>query len=101
MLLCTDGPMLLKLKASCCVAKSPDVQYSSLDLHLVHQPFCEFSPASCGRIPVKMHVLHDLTQLSFAGDQSQQYVIDFDEKSGPDPLGDMLMKVSGLPLPLS
>ncbi|KAL3158804.1 hypothetical protein ABBQ32_011531 [Trebouxia sp. C0010 RCD-2024] len=26
------------------------------------------------------------------GNQAQQYVIDFDEKSGPDPLGDMLMK---------
>lgn len=29
-----------------------------------------------------------------AGDQAQQYVIEFDEKSGPDPLGDMLMKVN-------
>lgn len=26
------------------------------------------------------------------GDKSQQYVINFEEKSGPDPIGDMLMK---------
>lgn len=31
---------------------------------------------------------------SVLGDQAQQYVIDFEEKSGPDPLGDMLMKVN-------
>lgn len=28
-----------------------------------------------------------------AGDKSEQYVINFEEKSGPDPIGDMLMKV--------
>ena len=28
------------------------------------------------------------------GDQAQHYTIDFEEKSGPDPLGDMLMKVN-------
>lgn len=27
------------------------------------------------------------------GEQDQQYTLQFDEKSGPDPLGDMLMKV--------
>lgn len=28
-----------------------------------------------------------------AGDKSEQYVVNFEEKSGPDPIGDMLMKV--------
>ncbi|DBA66928.1 TPA: hypothetical protein ACH3X2_002044 [Trebouxia sp. C0005] len=26
------------------------------------------------------------------GDQSEQYIVNFEEKSGPDPIGDMLMK---------
>ncbi len=31
-----------------------------------------------------------------AGNKSEQYVVNFEEASGPDPLGDMLMKVSCL-----
>ena len=27
------------------------------------------------------------------GEEGQQYTLQFDEKSGPDPLGDMLIKV--------
>lgn len=30
------------------------------------------------------------------GEQDQQYTLQFDEKSGPDPLGDMLMKVCSI-----
>lgn len=37
--------------------------------------------------------------LFLAGDQAQHYVLDFDEKSGPDPLGDMLMKVNRQAVP--
>jgi hypothetical protein len=29
----------------------------------------------------------------YAGDKSKQYIVNFEEKSGPDPIGDMLMKV--------
>ena len=34
-----------------------------------------------------------------AGDKSEQYVVNFEEKSGPDPIGDMLMKVQ-IPTPV-
>ena len=38
-------------------------------------------------------LMADVAACPYAGDKSEQYVVNFEEKSGPDPIGDMLMKV--------
>ena len=88
--------MLPTLKARCCLAMSSDVQFPIKVLNDVHQSY-DITPLHV-HAAINTPVSHKLTQSCDSGDQSQQYVVDFDEKSGPDPLGDMLMKVSGVPI---
>ncbi len=38
-------------------------------------------------------LIADVAACPYTGHKSEQYVVNFEEKSGPDPLGDMLMKV--------